>query len=69
MRLLQRLNALVLGTSLALALIASANECEGREGTCTVMACGNPGLNGLPGRDGKDGTKGEKGDQGKRIEA
>ncbi|KAH0623432.1 hypothetical protein JD844_006180 [Phrynosoma platyrhinos] len=60
MYVLQLLKALVLGASLALATVSETNRCE--SSTCTVMACGNPGLNGLPGRDGKDGAKGEKGD-------
>ncbi|XP_054838741.1 mannose-binding protein-like [Eublepharis macularius] len=62
MYLLQLFTALVVGTSLVCAAAADASRSEAN--TCTVMACGNPGLNGLPGRDGKDGTKGEKGDQG-----
>ncbi|XP_053164242.1 mannose-binding protein-like isoform X2 [Hemicordylus capensis] len=62
MYLLQMFNALMLGTSLALASVAVPSE-HGPN-TCTVMACGNPGLNGLPGRDGRDGIKGEKGDSG-----
>ncbi|XP_028584276.1 mannose-binding protein-like [Podarcis muralis] len=52
--------ALMLGTSPALATDSETN-------TCTVMACGNPGIPGLPGRDGRDGPKGEKGDQGVQV--
>lgn len=52
----------MVGISLAL---ASVSDQRGHEvNTCTVMACGNPGLNGLPGRDGRDGSKGEKGEPG-----
>ncbi|XP_060097022.1 pulmonary surfactant-associated protein D-like [Heteronotia binoei] len=62
MYLLQFFMALVVGTSLGRAAASEASRPEAN--TCTVMACGNPGLNGLPGRDGRDGAKGEKGDQG-----
>ncbi|XP_062987739.1 mannose-binding protein-like [Elgaria multicarinata webbii] len=65
MHLLQPFNVLLLGTSLALASLSETCRCA--ENTCTVMACGNPGLNGLPGRDGKDGTKEENGDQGVQV--
>ncbi|XP_066477723.1 mannose-binding protein-like [Tiliqua scincoides] len=62
MYLLKLFNILVVGMSLAL---ASVSDQRGHEvNTCTVMACGNPGLNGLPGRDGRDGSKGEKGEPG-----
>nr|XP_056705448.1 mannose-binding protein-like [Euleptes europaea] len=60
MHILQLFTALVVGTSLGCTAASEASEVN----TCTVMACGNPGLNGLPGRDGRDGAKGEKGDQG-----
>ncbi|KAF7247292.1 Mannose-binding protein [Varanus komodoensis] len=62
MDLLQLFDVLLLGTALVLSLLSGT--CRSQENTCTVMACGNPGLNGLPGRDGKDGAKGEKGDPG-----
>ncbi|XP_061490955.1 mannose-binding protein-like [Rhineura floridana] len=65
MYLLQFFIAVMLGTSLALASVPETSRCE--TNTCTLMACGNPGLNGLPGRDGKDGLKGEKGDQGVQV--
>ncbi|XP_060130980.1 mannose-binding protein isoform X2 [Zootoca vivipara] len=57
---LQIFITLMLGTSPALTTASETN-------TCTVMACGNPGIPGLPGRDGKDGAKGEKGDQGVQV--
>ncbi|XP_042315133.1 mannose-binding protein-like [Sceloporus undulatus] len=62
---LQLLKVLVVGASLAWATVSETNRCE--TSTCTVMACGSPGLNGLPGRDGKDGAKGEKGDPGVEV--
>ena len=34
------------------------------QNTCSVIACGSPGLNGFPGKDGHDGAKGEKGEPG-----
>uniref|UniRef100_A0A8D2JJY5 Pulmonary surfactant-associated protein A n=2 Tax=Varanus komodoensis TaxID=61221 RepID=A0A8D2JJY5_VARKO len=65
MDLLQLFDVLLLGTALVLSLLSGT--CRSQENTCTVMACGNPGLNGLPGRDGKDGAKGEKGDPGIQV--
>lgn len=62
MYLLQFSTALMVGTLLGCAAASEATRPEAN--TCTVMACGSPGLNGLPGRDGRDGVKGEKGDQG-----
>nr|XP_060625019.1 mannose-binding protein-like [Anolis sagrei ordinatus]XP_060625020.1 mannose-binding protein-like [Anolis sagrei ordinatus]XP_060625021.1 mannose-binding protein-like [Anolis sagrei ordinatus]XP_060625022.1 mannose-binding protein-like [Anolis sagrei ordinatus]XP_060625023.1 mannose-binding protein-like [Anolis sagrei ordinatus]XP_060625024.1 mannose-binding protein-like [Anolis sagrei ordinatus] len=62
MYVLKLLGCLVLGSSLTLSAVSESSRCE--PNSCTVMACGNPGLNGLPGRDGKDGIKGEKGDPG-----
>ncbi|XP_060097023.1 mannose-binding protein-like [Heteronotia binoei] len=59
MHLLQLFTVLVVGTSLACAVISQASSSE--TNTCSVVACGMPGL---PGRDGRDGAKGEKGDQG-----
>ncbi|XP_008829318.1 mannose-binding protein C [Nannospalax galili] len=35
--------------------------------TCSVIACGSPGLNGFPGKDGHDGAKGEKGEPGEGL--
>ncbi|XP_032087933.1 mannose-binding protein-like [Thamnophis elegans] len=51
---------LFLGASLASAAAPDTNS-------CTVLACGNPGVAGLPGRDGRDGAKGEKGDTGLQV--
>uniref|UniRef100_A0A8D0DKJ8 C-type lectin domain-containing protein n=2 Tax=Salvator merianae TaxID=96440 RepID=A0A8D0DKJ8_SALMN len=65
MFLLQLFKVLFLGASLVLPSVSETSTCEAN--TCTVMACGNPGLNGLPGRDGKDGLKGEKGDAGASV--
>ncbi|XP_077206965.1 pulmonary surfactant-associated protein D-like [Paroedura picta] len=62
MHLLQLFMVLLVGTSLGRAAVSEASRPE--VNTCTVLACGSPGLNGLPGRDGRDGAKGEKGDQG-----
>ncbi|XP_070801397.1 mannose-binding protein-like [Pituophis catenifer annectens] len=56
---------LFLGASVAL---AAAPETKGWDtNSCTVLACGNPGVAGLPGRDGRDGAKGEKGDTGLQV--
>ncbi|XP_063163785.1 mannose-binding protein-like [Candoia aspera] len=56
---------LLLGAWLALATVPETRNCD--TNSCTVLACGNPGLNGLPGRDGRDGAKGEKGDPGLQV--
>uniref|UniRef100_A0A2D4NJB2 C-type lectin domain-containing protein n=1 Tax=Micrurus spixii TaxID=129469 RepID=A0A2D4NJB2_9SAUR len=56
---------LFLGASLVLAAAPETRSLD--TNSCTVLACGNPGLPGLPGRDGRDGAKGEKGDTGLQV--
>ncbi|XP_015685519.1 mannose-binding protein [Protobothrops mucrosquamatus] len=58
---------LLLFSGASLALAASPETRSQDTNSCTVLACGNPGLAGLPGRDGRDGAKGEKGDTGLQM--
>uniref|UniRef100_A0A8C3WJT7 Mannose-binding protein C n=1 Tax=Catagonus wagneri TaxID=51154 RepID=A0A8C3WJT7_9CETA len=55
---------------LLIVMTASYTEtenCETIQKTCSVIACGSPGINGLPGKDGRDGAKGEKGEPGQGL--
>ncbi|KAM3834766.1 mannose-binding protein-like [Vipera latastei] len=65
LRLFKTLLLFFSGASLALA--ASPETRSWDTNSCTVLACGNPGVAGLPGRDGRDGAKGEKGDIGLQV--